>query len=141
MNTTFKHTPIEARKLWVEALRSGEYPQVSGALCEVDGDDEHAAVIGYCCLGVGCELFLKHEHDIHTHVNTCKEREYCDESGVLPPVVRNWLGLRSTDGTFKNGDTGNSDSLVERNDNGAQFDAIADIIESAPPGLFVEATV
>lgn len=37
----------EAKKLWVEALRSGEYKQTKHLL----HDDE-----GYCCLGVLCEV-------------------------------------------------------------------------------------
>lgn len=44
-------TPAEARRLWVEALRSGEYEQGRTWLRENDR---------YCCLGVACELYRKH---------------------------------------------------------------------------------
>lgn len=36
---------------WVQALRSGEYEQGTGYLCEIDG-----GVVKYCCLGVLNEL-------------------------------------------------------------------------------------
>lgn len=41
----------EPRKLWVEALRSGEYEQTNGALRYEDK---------FCCLGVACDLYRKH---------------------------------------------------------------------------------
>lgn len=43
-----KPTKANIRK-WVQALRSGEYNQTKGALQDVDG---------YCCLGVGCRIFI-----------------------------------------------------------------------------------
>lgn len=38
------------KQLWIDALRSGEYPQARGAL---------KTVSGYCCLGVLCDLAAK----------------------------------------------------------------------------------
>jgi hypothetical protein len=40
MNTKLKST-------WVEALRSGQYPQTTGTLHDV---------VGYCCIGVLCKV-------------------------------------------------------------------------------------
>ena len=39
----------EAKRIWVEALRSGEYNQVEGALFSANAN-------GYCCLGLKCKL-------------------------------------------------------------------------------------
>ena len=43
-------TKEEARQRWIEALESGKYPQTKDHL----HDD-----MGYCCLGVACDLFAK----------------------------------------------------------------------------------
>jgi hypothetical protein len=40
------------KKLWVEVLRSGKYPQGRGKLVRVMGGEP----VGFCCLGVLCEL-------------------------------------------------------------------------------------
>jgi hypothetical protein len=40
---------IKKLKLWITALRSGEYRQTKATL-----QDEN----GYCCLGVACKLFI-----------------------------------------------------------------------------------
>lgn len=37
---------------WIQALRSGEYKQTTGALQKTKG-----AKAGYCCLGVACVLY------------------------------------------------------------------------------------
>lgn len=49
---------------WVEALRSGEYKQGSGALLSQDG--------GYCCLGVLAEILGElRPNGFHIHGNSC----------------------------------------------------------------------
>jgi hypothetical protein len=41
------------KKKWVKALRSGRYPQTSGALCIPKGEaTDFGRPAGYCCLGV-----------------------------------------------------------------------------------------
>jgi hypothetical protein len=40
----------EPKRLWLKALRSGEYRQTYGRL--YDGN-------GFCCIGVGCEVAIK----------------------------------------------------------------------------------
>jgi hypothetical protein len=48
---------LEEHRLWVKALRSGEYEQTTGELAEIEYDDEQekvTAVRGFCCLGVYC---------------------------------------------------------------------------------------
>ena len=42
----------EVAMMWVDALRSGEYPQTRGQLQSVDDTGMHS----YCCLGVLCDL-------------------------------------------------------------------------------------
>jgi hypothetical protein len=113
----------ENAKKWVAALRSGEYKQTRGQLVNDEGT-------GHCCLGVACEVFLK--EPCHTLNDSWRERGAL--YGAAEPV-RLWLGLRDEGGDF---DTGGS-SLAVENDTGKSFAEIADLIESEPPGLFVEA--
>lgn len=42
----------DAKRRWLKALRSGEYTQATGALCEEDPSNELMGV-SCCCLGVG----------------------------------------------------------------------------------------
>lgn len=108
----------ENAKKWVAALRSGEYTQGRGMLCR----DDH-----YCCLGVACEVYKKDGGTL---------QEDWTERAVLmlqTEPVRLWLGLASENGRIGN------DSLAHFNDSGKTFAEIAGLIESEPPGLFVEA--
>lgn len=130
----FKHTPEQARKLWVEALLSGEFKQCTEALCEIEDDKP----VGFCCLGVACEIFSARESPLSTEVRRHGlkfVRHYDNEDMILPQAVRNWLGL-ATCGAVYGGQGSNSGQLAEDNDNGKSFPEIAAIIESAPPGLF-----
>ncbi len=117
-------------KAWVAALRSKQYQQGDGQLCEVmpDGSEKHD------CLGVACELAVD--------AGICRKvaggyRSH--EDGFyrlyLPPVVRKWLELRSQSGMFFR--QGVPYSLAKMNDCGCSFEEIADLIESEPEGLFL----
>lgn len=114
----------EARKVWVEALRSGEYKQGKRALRTGDA---------YCCLGVACDLYRKHENgpdwgqpfDDWTY-------DFLGHGGDLPKRVRDWLGLRTPDGHH------GLASLANLNDRGETFEYIAYLIESEPGSLFHE---
>ena len=112
---------------WLDELRSGKYEQ--GAMGLRTGDS-------YCCLGVACELYRqtygkgrwKETDSGDFHFSIGRERA----GGFLPVRVRDALGLDDIGGRFDDG------SLAALNDGGATFAEIADIIESEPPGLFVE---
>jgi hypothetical protein len=123
--------PMERRRsLWIEALRSGDYKQCTGYLQSIR--EEHG--IGYCCLGVACEVYIKCGGDlktefVHEYVNYGKDNQ------LLPRKVKEWLGIKTTDGEFINEDGENS-RLTDTNDGGATFEEIARIIEAAPEGLF-----
>lgn len=125
----FKLKPEEARAKWVESLRSGEYRQGTHSLRDNVG--------GFCCLGVACDLFRKEEGvgewDEDRNFYTGSERVH----GVLPCLVRDWLGLREEMGHY--GQAGSGTALYIDNDRGKSFAEIADIIESAPEGLLAEA--
>lgn len=110
----------ENAKLWVAALRSGKYTQVSHQLS--DG-------IGYCCLGVACEVYQTVVGGLE--INKART-SFNEETGTLPSPVQSWLRLSSVIGTFEE----SNDSLANHNDEGDTFSEIADLIESEPQGLF-----
>ena len=126
---TTEVSPEEARKLWVEALRSGKYNQTKNVLRDID---DQGVPTAYCCLGVACEVY----------VETTGRGRWIPDSSVfsagdsfeqsttimLPPIVQNWLGLATTAGAFDEG----GNTLIEVNDGGSTFDEIADIIENKP---------
>lgn len=99
-------------KLWVEALRSNEFNQSRMALRNGDG---------FCCMGVGCEVAKL------AGAIDCYEGGW----GGVPNVVRDWLGLNSSIGSY------GATALTRDNDERRlTFHQIADIIESEPEGLF-----
>lgn len=131
-------------RLWVEALRSKEFQQARESLCNG---------VGHCCLGVGAEVFrrltgrgqwkgvrgedgeMSFEVDGHTSTT------------FLPPPVAEFYGLRTTRGTLRDAipvtadhdDEWAAKTLYDLNDEGRwDFNRIADLIESHPPGLFID---
>ena len=87
------------RKRWIEALRGGKYEQERGLLRKYDR---------YSCLGVACNLFDSKAWDLvseylrwagGTHAYDHASAEGISVE-VLPTIVRDWLGLTTTDGAF-----------------------------------------
>lgn len=104
------------KKMWIKALRSGEYKQGKGYLRQ-DGE--------YCCLGVLCDLHRKLKK---------KKRWKADSSGtffmydgdcsLLPTSVINWAGLEDDDPKLSK-----NKHAAALNDEGRSFNYIADRIE------------
>jgi hypothetical protein len=78
----------QVKKLWVKALRSGEYVQTTGRLRGKNNS--------FCCLGVLCNLHAQ------AHPETAKRQtlrgKYMGHDGVLPREVMNWAGLSNAIG-------------------------------------------
>jgi hypothetical protein len=127
MSNQFKHSPEQARQLWIQALRSPDAKQTTGYLGRVDGSR--------CCLGVACDVFAKHEEGLAV-TEGGRVMFYDGCQAELPRIVRDWLRLSDPAGGWNGSDL---PCLAKRNDNGATFAEIAKIIEAAPEGLFVEA--
>ena len=114
----------ENAKAWVAALRSDNYQQ--GRHFLNDGGR-------YCCLGVACEIYAKAFPLRITHKKELTL--YNDSPCQLPEAVQRWLSLKENNGSYQ--DLFLHRSLSIDNDTGKTFAEIADIIESAPEGLFV----
>lgn len=140
---------------WTKALRSGKYKQGKEFL-----KLEYKGVTRHCCLGVLCELYNK---EMKKNKKSCaKEKavDLKDQRGVvpkntefffkfdnvaqiLPPKVRKWAGIKTSEGhlprkyfTTKDGSfNGNPTDLTGANDEGKTFKTIANIIEKNWEGL------
>lgn len=106
----FRASNRQNMKLWLDALLSGDYAQVEGALRkETDGK------VGYCCLGVATEVFIKKTEPTDLRVAVPADTapymsfeggytlstpdglsEKHNQNGSLPEPVRQWLGLQSS---------------------------------------------
>ena len=73
------------KKLWIEALTSGEYKQGKGALNPAKGK--------FCCLGVLCDLHDKSKK--RKKSNWDEKGNYLGADLILPAEVSDWAGLPS----------------------------------------------
>lgn len=120
-------------KLWIDALRSGEYPQGTGQLNKTGK---------YCCLGVLCEVALKDgvKMEVRTTPTTVDgetETAYDGFGAFPPPAVRKWLEVDTAAIRVKYADdTAERTSVVRLNDTyRADFATIADALESTFLGV------
>ena len=129
------------RKRWAEELRSGKYRQAFTQLSK-DG--------GYCCLGVACRLFREETQNGEWvpsprggwafSVTQDGVRSIATE--VLPGQVREYFGLTTIAGHIDEPQNPeNIFSLASLNDQKVSFAKIAQVIEDAPVGLFMEGTL
>lgn len=111
---------------WLERLRDPASKQAHSLLNDGDG--------AMCCLGHLCEVL-----GVETTLNGAGKVTYLGEYHYLPGPVVAAVGLRTWDGEFGSADDETLNDLAELNDEACKtLSEIADIIESRPPGLFVE---
>lgn len=116
----------DVKKLWVDALRSGEYKQTDGCLKDS---------IGYCCLGVLCELHNKVTGDGQWNYDNAYGDDLNKRDDVPPDCVISWAGLPRENPlveyeyeTYSTQEVRKA-RIAELNDSGMTFADIADIIE------------
>lgn len=106
----------EIKKLWIGALRSGQYKQGKGHLCQNNR---------YCCLGVLYDVGV----DGYWHrTEAFSENEWgvIGENGIGPQL---WSGCLPPHVEFEL-DIGHwAQQLISMNDSGKSFEEIADFIE------------
>lgn len=106
----------EVKKLWLEALRSGDYKQGCNLLRS--RNDE------FCCLGVLCDLAYKAGIVEEPEITELGDYMYERDVSLLPPKVSKWSGGVGAMGDY------DGTSLVNDNDVGKTFEEIAAIIEA-----------
>jgi hypothetical protein len=113
----------QVKKMWVNALRSGEFVRGEGQMKL--GDE-------YCPLGVLCEL---HRRNAGSNLQWVRDERhpmseiymYDGNTGVLPDVVTRWAGLGCDNNPFLDD---NSYTVSMWNDSfHRKFEDIADAIE------------
>lgn len=127
---------------WIAALRSGQYRQTKGLL-------ENLETHGFCCLGVGCDLFLKetrqiYDEELESALTAANYGPLGDvDYELAPEALVKKLRLRDRDGSIdldwleSHGVEHAPKSLADMNDTGATFTQIADFIEAYPEAVFV----
>ena len=113
--------PEPFRTNWIEALKSGKYKQVSGAMTRDDG---------YCCLGVASKLYQEMENKYYT----ISGWSFPEEEG--PPVPEELYGgdeelYHEEDKTVEGW---LPSKLAGMNDNGSDFVEIANWIKENTDG-------
>lgn len=110
----------EVKAKWLEALRSGNYQKTKAVLkrANIDGS------IGYCCLGVLCEISGKGQFSYDTSLGCFSFTGSFGAVQSMPPSsVCEWAGLQEDFSL----DVPNL--LARMNDDGKSFVEIADWIE------------
>lgn len=119
----------------VDALRSGEYQQTTGALIRQPSGEQRR----YCCLGVACVVAAEHGLELKftptpmRYGITCfivSDGTVADASAnVLPELVREWYDFDSADPFISSPDYPDRDAASSHNDEEVPFLDIADMFE------------
>ena len=127
-------TPV-TKQAWIDALRSGEFNQCTGALGKLDPE---GGGINYCCLGVLATLagaghcFRPDEGE---GILVFDFGDGSEDSGIIPLSVRDTIVSDlplSQDVTGGPGDDELMRTLSSMNDHGASFNQIAAYLENLP---------
>lgn len=129
----------ERIQLWVDALRSGDYTQGTGAL-EFRAFSNDGEEIGkkHCCLGVACRVAINNGLKVEVYDNAGTSTFACNDgpnssmtSGHMPEQVAEWFGFPML--TETSTDVILEDGVVATTANDKlwwSFDQIADALES-----------
>ena len=126
-------TPV-TKQAWIDALRSGEFNQCTGALGKLaDGGG-----INYCCLGVLATLAgAEHRIDLSGEMNilTFDFGDGAEDNGVIPASLRRTIvsDLNLEQMIVETGPDREDDlmrTLSSKNDRGATFAEIANYLET-----------
>jgi hypothetical protein len=104
----------DIKKKWIKALRSGEFKQGNGELCNIASNE-------YCCLGVLCEITRQD----NPQIKRTKEGHYSlhkkdSVDGQFDSAMLTYFGIAAE----------TQNKLIDMNDErGKSFKEIADYIE------------
>jgi hypothetical protein len=116
----------EVKEKWIAALRSGKYEQSKGTLRTVNNE--------FCCLGVLCDLYNQEQENNlwGQNENDLRDYTFLTEDKLPPSVVITWAGLYERNPSVNVDLYGYTQirSVAEMNDQGFDFNEIADLIEA-----------
>ena len=81
----------EVKTKWLEALRSGEYAQTTGALEKIPATFADGSPGGLCCWGVLCRI--AESEGVVQHTLGGSTILYDGEDSFPPPSVQSWADL------------------------------------------------
>lgn len=108
---------------WAKELESGRYTQGMYYLKQMMHDDRPRL----CCLGVLCEMGADAGVEVEIEALS-KTWIYDEQAQCLPLSIREWSGVSSETGVFKDENLNDYSSLSTLNDTGSKFSDIAKII-------------
>lgn len=111
----------EHMRLWVAALRSGDFMQTTGTLAIQLDENEW----GYCCLGVACEVAMAHGVPLDVEIKPNKTVTYDRSTSILPVQACEFFGLEYGDPMI----TQHYEASAANDQQGWTFNQIADAIE------------
>lgn len=117
----------QIKKLWVDALRSGEYEQGQEYLKR---EEESGAK--HCCLGVLCELYEEEVGGLEITSEMAGGSTFYRfdrRNDFLPMTVAKWAGLTNGNPEVMPLAGGRCKTVADLNDEGKSFLEIADVIE------------
>lgn len=146
------------KTLWLEALESGEYKQARQVLCNKGSASDPESEVGYCCLGVLCEVAIKYDLVPLVRLESKESDEYglvgvsylykgagyeegkaksqwrysYAHNTCLPSQLLPALHLRDMRGAFPI-KAGGPDNLAEVNDKCDDFTKVIDLIKHNLP--------
>ncbi len=124
----------EIKEQWIKALRSGEYRQARGKLCKVNGKGNKS----FCCLGVLTDIAIK-SGEVNGGWRVYDNTMIYDTSfALLSRNIIKWAGMTGvdTDGEIYYENCRVSPIvLATKNDKGASFKQIANIIDKYIEGV------
>lgn len=131
-------TPV-TKQAWIDALRSGEFNQCTGALGKLDPE---GGGINYCCLGVlatiaGAAHRIGDGGDDALDILVFEFEDGAEDSGIIPLSLRDTIVSDLNLGQLiAETGPGREDDLMRtlssKNDRGATFAEIADYLENLP---------
>ena len=129
-------TPV-TKQAWIDALRSGEFNQCTGALGKLDPD---TGTMSYCCLGVLATIAgVGNRQYTFSLTDPMVVFDFDDEvssSGIIPEAFCSTIVSDLDLSQDIKGQANTTDDLMRvlssKNDRGASFNQIADYLETLP---------
>ena len=113
----------QIKQQWIEALRSKQYEQTTAYL---------RTELGFCCLGVLCDLYAKEHDDVDWDDAGDVDYEFLNEIQTLPKEVEIWAGLSHADPYYVIADEETKERNIYLsclNDQGSTFEESAQLID------------